>query len=248
MPIGGVPGSSGLTGLCGGVAGVAVAVAEPDRVARAEHDVIGAGAAHHRLMIVVAHRIGVGEVLEIRRVALLDVVEAHRGRAFAGRRVGEPAGCAAPLEPAPTVTSTQGKRSARQPEAFAVRGGGVAIELLPHLEEAMHRARRIGVVGIFCVGQLKRTGRQMAGVLAVIGDALVGRAASLAGPARQQELVVVVGQTVFDGLGRRRRLFAHAGHAGIPRGRADVGNRRTADQRGWQHDIGRLRRIQLITR
>ena len=72
--------------LCGGVCGVAVAVAEPDRVAVAEHDVVGAGAAVDGLVEVVAHRVGVGEALEVGRVALLHVVEAQRGRAFTGGR------------------------------------------------------------------------------------------------------------------------------------------------------------------
>ena len=58
-------------------------------VRRSEHDVVGAGPAPHGLMKIVAHRIGVGELLEIIRIALLDVEEAHRGRTFAGRRVSK---------------------------------------------------------------------------------------------------------------------------------------------------------------
>jgi hypothetical protein len=52
----------------------------------AEHDVVGAGAAIDRLMEVVAHRVLVGEALEVGHVALLHVVEAERRRAFAGGR------------------------------------------------------------------------------------------------------------------------------------------------------------------
>ena len=59
---------------------IAVAIAKPDRVAGAEHDVIGAGPAFDRLMEIVAHRIGVGQRLEIGHVPLLDVIEAHRRR------------------------------------------------------------------------------------------------------------------------------------------------------------------------
>ena len=68
--------------------GIALAVAEPDHIAVAEHDVVGAGAAVDRLVEVVAHRVVVGEALEVRRVALLHVVEAERRGAFAGGRVG----------------------------------------------------------------------------------------------------------------------------------------------------------------
>ena len=54
----------------------------------AEHDVVGARAAIDGLVEVVAHRVIVGEALEIRRVAILDVVEAHGRGAFAGGRRG----------------------------------------------------------------------------------------------------------------------------------------------------------------
>jgi hypothetical protein len=50
--------------------------------------VIGAGAAAHGLMVVVAHRIVVSEEFEIRRISLLNVVEAQSGRIFPGRRWG----------------------------------------------------------------------------------------------------------------------------------------------------------------
>ena len=61
-------------------------VAEPDRIAVAEHDVVGAGAAIDGLVEVVAHRVVVREALEVRSVALLDVVETQRRGAFTGRR------------------------------------------------------------------------------------------------------------------------------------------------------------------
>ena len=64
--------------------GIAVPVAEPDRVAVAEHDVVGAGAAVDGLVEVVAHGVVVGQALEVGHVALLHVVEAQRGGAFAG--------------------------------------------------------------------------------------------------------------------------------------------------------------------
>ena len=61
---------------------VAVAIAEPDRVSVAQHDVIRARAAVDGLVKVVAHRIFIREFLEVRRVALLHVVKAQRGRTF----------------------------------------------------------------------------------------------------------------------------------------------------------------------
>src|SRR6202020_3558615 len=57
-----------------------------DRVSVAEHDVIGARAAVDRLVEVVAHGIGVSEMLEIRSVAVLNVVEGHGGGTFASCR------------------------------------------------------------------------------------------------------------------------------------------------------------------
>ena len=57
--------------------GIAVAVGPEDRIAGAQHHVIRAGAAHDRLMIVVAHGVLVGEGLQDRNVSLLDVVERH---------------------------------------------------------------------------------------------------------------------------------------------------------------------------
>src|ERR1700722_19930677 len=65
--------------------GVSLAIAEPDHVAMAEHDVVCAGAALHGLVEIVAHGEVVGEELEIWSIPLLNVVEAHGGRAFTGR-------------------------------------------------------------------------------------------------------------------------------------------------------------------
>ena len=72
-------------------------------------------------------------------------------------------GCAKPLVPAPTVTSTQENKlrvAAREPfgAVDVIRG---AIELLPHLIEAVNGAGSVGVVGEeIAVGQLEGTGRQ----------------------------------------------------------------------------------------
>ena len=73
---------------------MARAVAEPEEIAVAEHDVIHPRAAVDRLMIVVAHRELIGEALEIRRIAVLHVVEAERlGTLARGRRAGRVVGC-----------------------------------------------------------------------------------------------------------------------------------------------------------
>ena len=68
-----------------------VAIAEPDGIAMAKHDVVCARAAGYRLVKVVAHRIVVGQVLEVGSVTLLNVVEAHRSgpfaRCFCGGRI-----------------------------------------------------------------------------------------------------------------------------------------------------------------
>ena len=138
--------------------GVPRAIAKPDRIAVAEHNVVRAGSAVDGLVEVIAHRVTIGEVLEVRRISLLHVVKAHG--------VVEPSpvvvvGLGAysvlkvdawgrPFVPAPTVTSTQWKQS-----GAAAGGGGIfpkpalaalAIHLLPHLVEAVNRACGVCVV------------------------------------------------------------------------------------------------------
>src|SRR4051812_31928949 len=108
--------------------GIAVAIAEPDRVASTEHDVVGAGAAFHRLMKIIAHRISVGELLEIGHVPLLDVVEAHRrGALFIGKIRWRREAVAA---------RTDGLFDPSEKVILATEGGG-AVELLPHLVKAV---------------------------------------------------------------------------------------------------------------
>ena len=160
--------------------GVAVAIAEPDGVAVAQHDVIRAGAAIHGLVEVVAHRVIVGEALEVRGVAVLDVVEAHRRGSFAGgqwqlerifgaevRRLRDAVCARADRDFHP---GEQSRRRSRKGSRDGL--ADAAIELLPHLVEAMHRAGGIRVVGKgAAVGQLKRTRRQRVHVR----DSRVGR-------------------------------------------------------------------------
>jgi len=72
--------------------GVSIAIGPEDCVAGAEHHVVRAGAAHERLMKIVAHGEFIGEALENRGVSRLNVVEGH-GIAAAivvdGRRIIE---------------------------------------------------------------------------------------------------------------------------------------------------------------
>ena len=108
--------------------------------------------------------VGVGKVFEVGNVAILHVIEAHGRWSLRPWSLAEGEysvlkfeGCARPLVPVPTVISTQGN-SVRVASGGIVSGGirSVAIELLPHLIEAVHRAGRIGVVEEVAVGQLKR--------------------------------------------------------------------------------------------
>ena len=61
-----------------------LAVAEPNGVAMAQHDVVGAGPTVYRLVEVVTHGVVIGQALEIWHVALLHVIKAQSRRAFAG--------------------------------------------------------------------------------------------------------------------------------------------------------------------
>jgi hypothetical protein len=105
---------------------------------------VGTGAAHDRLVVIVAQRIGVGELAEISHVTCRHIVEAHRDTALVGARgwIG-----------AVLRALARGFRHPREQVAPA------AVELLPHLEEAMHRVADIcGVVDVF--GDLERSIRQ----------------------------------------------------------------------------------------
>jgi len=191
---------SGIRGIHGIVrrgSGNARPIAEPDCVAGAHHDVIGAGAAQDGLVVVVAHRVAVGERFQIGRVAGLDVEKRHRSRSFAdpaGRlRCAVGAGGNGALDPREKIGAAAGRigwgRSRRG-----------AVELLPHLEQAVDRARGVGVVRqerrMLNLGELEGAGRQGTRVLSVITDARVGNeraagvaAAGLAGAAGEQILI-----------------------------------------------------------
>jgi len=105
-----------------------------DRMAGRERLKIRAGAAHYRLMMIVAERIIFGELAEIRRVAGGHVVEAHRDGALvrAGVRIRAVLRAFARglVHPDEEITSA-------------------AVDLLPHLEETVHRvANRCGVIDV----------------------------------------------------------------------------------------------------
>jgi hypothetical protein len=85
----GVPGFLRIDHVVWWNLGIAFAVAEPHRVTAPEHDVVGAGAALHGLVKIVAHGVIIGELLEIGHIALLHVVEAHGRRTLAGREIIE---------------------------------------------------------------------------------------------------------------------------------------------------------------
>ncbi len=101
-------------------------------VAGAEHDVIGAGAPHHRLVIVVGAGVVVGEEAQHRRVAVAHAVVAHLQAALVDR-VGRDR---AVVEP----------RGVRGPDPEVV---AAAVHLLPHLVEAVD-----GVAGVRAVGDV----------------------------------------------------------------------------------------------
>src|SRR4029077_2400222 len=102
-------------------------------IAGTERDVVGAGTAHHGLMIVVGERIAARELAEIGRVALGHVVEAHGDGALVRAGVGIVAFLRAFA------------RGLVDPDEQILTA---AIHLLPHLEEAVNGIpHRRGPVG-----------------------------------------------------------------------------------------------------
>ena len=207
----------------------------------AKHDVVGAGAAVDGLVEVVAHRVLVRQAREIGRVTLLHVVEAERGRTFSrghcawcilgaeglGLRSAVGTGADGHFDPGEQIAGAAGR--------IVPAGGALAaIQLLPHLVEAMHRARGVALVGErIAVGQLERAGRQ-AGHR---DDALVRRLRGLAGATGQQRLIIAVIQPGFRLLRERQaRLALRDRRAAALVG--DVGDLGSADQRGRQLIVG----------
>ena len=97
------------------------------------------------------------------------------------------------------------------PTIGGVGGGGIAVELLPHLIEPVDRARRVGVIREgFGIGELERSRRKMARILAVVQDARIRYPAWLAGAAGQHVFIIPVVQSVLErfDLGDIRRADA----------------------------------------
>ena len=140
--------------------------------------------------IVVAHRIVVGELLEstARRPAgrCRSPSRSSLRRSISSLKSGGLRRAVASLRRC--VTSTQGNRSAWQPQRIRAFVGvlSVAIELLPHLIEAMHRARRVGVVRESPeLLSWNGPGGSAARVFAIIQDSRIGNSARLTGAAGQ---------------------------------------------------------------
>ena len=90
VPIVGAGLRIGIFDLLGRWSGdVAVAIAVPHGIGVAEHDVVGAGASHDRLVHVVAQGVVVGEKLHVGSVALLHVIETESVGTFACGHLGE---------------------------------------------------------------------------------------------------------------------------------------------------------------
>ena len=104
------------------------------RVAGPQHDVVGSGAAHYRLVVVVGHRVVARQIVEGRGVAGGHVVEAHVERTLVGRLVGER------VRWRIAIGVTRGLMHPREQVTRAVG------DLLIHLVEAVERITDVGPV------------------------------------------------------------------------------------------------------
>ncbi len=121
--------------------GSALPVAPKDGVAETEHDVVGAGAAHHGLVKIVAHGKLVGETLQNRSIAGLHVVEGHRVSAAIV------VDCAA----AKWVRNVRVRDKRIQivqatGRIVARRVADIAVRLLPHFKEAVSSVAGEGII------------------------------------------------------------------------------------------------------
>ena len=186
---------------------IAVLVGVVQRVGIAEHHLVGEGSAHHRLMVVVVEGVFAGELRQVRRIALGDVVKPERDIAFRERmrgRIAIAAGGHRHLNKGEQVGLT----------ATRIAVGGfcdVAIELLPHLIEAMHRAAAVGLVEARGFVLSLRQRHQRIGAVRQVGeveDAGIGRTSRHAGRAGRQQRQIVLAQAVITPGGFRERREA----------------------------------------
>ena len=101
---------------------------------------VGTGAAHHRLVEIVADRILIGQRLEVRRITILDVIKSHGRGSLAGGCDVKICGLRLTIR-----ARSHGNFHPREQRGIATRLifiSGVldaAIQLLPHLVEAVNR-------------------------------------------------------------------------------------------------------------
>ena len=169
--------------------GIAVPIAVEEIVGDREVEVLDHGAAHLRLVVIVAHRIFVGEPLEIGSVAVIDIVEGGgRAAAVAPRRLG------------------RGDEGIEVVQAAAgiFLGGvrGAAVGLLPHLKKAVDRIAGIGIIRQHRAGQPERP----VGQSQRVGDPQIHAVpAGVVGGSRGQEDAVGRLQIPLHRRGRRDR-------------------------------------------
>ena len=146
------------------------AVGEEDLIGEAERDAVRPGAAHHGLVVVVAHGVLVGERLEQRHVALLHVEDRH-GLAGVVRTCGGERRRIGRGDRRLEVVQAAGRVAPGD-----VLGVDRAVHLLVHLEELMDGVGRVGVIRHARAGHLERAGRQASTlVMRVSGPSVFGR-------------------------------------------------------------------------
>src|SRR5215470_13948924 len=123
---------------------IAFTIAPEDGVAKAEHYVVCAGAAHYGLMEVIAHGVLIRKALQNRGIASLHVVERH----------GVPAAVVIDFAAAGRIGNVRVSRNYKRIKItkaagwIAARGiANVAVRLLPHFKQTVRRVARVGIIG-----------------------------------------------------------------------------------------------------
>src|SRR5579883_1500003 len=124
--------------------GIAFAIAVPNSIADPNHHRIRTSTTHDRLMVVVADGVSVSQRFEVWHIPIIDVVEAHGGGTLfireGRKRLAIAAGSNTYLNPREKIVETA-------TGIVCTSMVNVAINLLPHQIEAMHRASGIGIIG-----------------------------------------------------------------------------------------------------